>query len=292
MDSIAGFAYVLAWRLIRKLPESFSYWIFKQGARFLDPEKNKGAARLRFNLSRVKPDFSESELELLFKQSKDSYMRYWCDTFRFPEWDKERIVQSVQVKNENLLLDSLSAGSGAIVALPHAGNWDHAGAYFCAKGIPLVTVAEHLKPERVFQEFLKYRTALGMEVLDLNSRAIVTLVARLREGAMVALVADRDLSQSGIDVTFFGGRARMPAGPSVLSIKTGAPLLTAMISYTSQGILIEFQQVEVPVDGTIEERVAKSVQICADHFAAGISKHPEDWHMLQKIWIDGDRVDA
>jgi KDO2-lipid IV(A) lauroyltransferase len=227
-------------------------------------------------------------MQQLLADAMSSYMRYWCDTFRFPNWDKERINSTVTVTRENLLLDAITSGRGVIVSLPHAGNWDHAGAYFCLKGIHLVTVAERLKPERLFLEFLRYRQAMGMEVLALDSRSIATLAQRLREGHLVALVADRDLSKSGVDVKFFGHPARMPAGPAVLAIKTGAILVTAFVNYTKRGIHITFDEIKVPSEGTQEEKVSAIVQKSADNFAHGISKYPQDWHMLQRIWIDED----
>jgi KDO2-lipid IV(A) lauroyltransferase len=47
----------------------------------------------------------------------------------------------------------------------------------------------------------------------------------------------------------------------------------------------------VPGDGSDDERIAKTVQRCAELFELGITEHPEDWHMLQRIWIDGDFVE-
>ena len=175
--------------------------------------------------------------------------------------------------------------------MPHAGNWDHAGAYFCAKGIHLVTVVEHLKPEKLFLKFLGYRQAMGMEVLPLDGRVLGTLAQRLRQGALVALIADRDLSRSGINVNFFGGPSRMPAGPALLALKTAAPLITAFVSYTETGIHIDFNEVSLPTSGSDEEKVSQTVQSMANQFECGISKHPEDWHMLQRIWTDGDFVE-
>jgi lauroyl/myristoyl acyltransferase len=198
------------------------------------------------------------------------------------------VMSTVKVVNEDLLLDAIERGHGAIVALPHAGNWDHAGAYFCSKGLRLVTVAERLKPEKLFLKFLAYREAIGMEVLPLGGRVIATLAQRLRKGGLVALVADRDLSNAGIEVEFFGAPARMPAGPALLALNTGAPLITAFVSYTDEGLLIEFRLVEIPTSGTQEEMISEIVQRCADNFSDGISSHPQDWHMLQRIWIDGD----
>jgi len=287
-DSLVAWVYILSWKLLRTLPEKTAYSLFDRGAKWLVKRDGKSVQRLRKNLSRVSADLIDSQMNELLEEAMSSYMRYWCDTFRFPNWDKERINSTVTVTREELLLDGIKSGRGVIVALPHAGNWDHAGAYFCLKGIHLVTVAERLKPERLFNEFLRYRQAMGMEVLALDSRSIATLAQRLREGHLIALVADRDLSKSGIDVEFFGKPARMPAGPAVLALKTGAVFLTAFVHYTRNGIHITFDELSIPESGTQEEKVAALVQKSANNFERGISQHPQDWHMLQRIWIDED----
>jgi KDO2-lipid IV(A) lauroyltransferase len=276
---------------VRWLPERTAYWLAYAVADFLTKRNGKNVARLRSNLQRTQPNMTELDLDLLVLNAIRSYMRYWCDTFRFPDWSTQRVCETVTVKNEHLLLDAIAAKTGVIVCLPHAGNWDHAGAYFCAKGIHLVTVAEHLKPEKLFLKFLSYRQAMGMEVLPLDGRVLGTLAQRLRQGALVALVADRDLSRSGIDVNFFGGPARMPVGPALLAMKTSAPLITAFVSYTDSGIHIDFNEVAIPTAGSDDKRVLEIVQRMAKQFEDGISVHPQDWHMLQRIWTDGDFVE-
>ena len=251
----------------------------------------KSVQRLRSNLARTQPNLTSLNLEILVVDAMRSYMRYWCDTFRFPDWSQQRVVETVSVTNEHLLMNAIAARTGVIVALPHAGNWDHAGAYFCAKGVRLVTVAERLKPEKLFLKFLSYRQSMGMEVLPLDGRVLDTLTERLNEGALVALVADRDLSRSGINIDFFGGPARMPAGPALLALKTKAPLITAFVSYTDDGIHIEFNTVVLPESGNESEMVQEIVQATAHLFESGIKKAPQDWHMLQRIWVDGDFKD-
>jgi KDO2-lipid IV(A) lauroyltransferase len=248
-----------------------------------------GVQRLRTNYARVRPDLSATELEKYVKEGMRSYLRYWCDTFRLPSWSDEQIISTVTVVNEHYLRDALAAGSGCIVSLPHAGNWDHAGAYFCKTGAPLVTVAEHLEPEKLFQKFLAYRQSIGMEVLDASARSLATLALRLRSNRLVALVADRDLSKNGVQVNFCGFPARMPAGPAVLSMQTGAPLITAFVSYTGQGLHIEFgSPINVPAEGANSEKVAIMIQESATRLEAHLKSSLTDWHMLQRIWIDGD----
>ena len=290
-ENLTAYIYFAGWRIVRWLPEKFAYSLAYLVADLLSRRDGKSVQRLRSNLKRTNLDITSLDLDLLTIQAMRSYMRYWCDTFRFPDWSQQRINETVTVENEHLLMNAIAAKTGVIVSLPHAGNWDHAGAYFCAKGVNLVTVAERLKPEKLFLKFLEYRQNMGMEVLPLDGRVMGTLAQRLRQGALVALVADRDLSRSGIDVEFFGGPARMPAGPALLALKTDAPLITAYVSYTDTGIHIVFKQVLLPSEGSQEQRVSEIVQMTAQHFEEGIKEKPEDWHMLQRIWIDGDFVE-
>lgn len=288
LDAVVAYLYLLAWRMARWLPEKWAYKLFFGIGKIVIRRKGRSVSRLRSNLARVKPEYSEPQMDGLMQASMKSYMRYWCDTFRFPDWTTDRIMSTVEVHNEHLLMNAISAGTGVIVALPHSGNWDHAGAYFCGKGVKLATVAERLKPDLLFRKFLAYREAMGMEVLALDSRTIPTLARRLREGGLVALVADRDLSKSGVTVNFFAGQARMPAGPALLAVSTGAPLLTAYVSYTQTGIHIDFALIPMSQLEAQQERVSEMVQRCADNYAMGIAEHPQDWHMLQRIWIDAD----
>lgn len=280
--------YFVGWRIVRWLPEKSAYALFYKVADALVKRNGKSVQRLRSNLARTQPGITNLNLDLLVIDAMRSYMRYWCDTFRFPDWSSQRVTETVSVTNEHLLMEAIAAKTGVIVALPHAGNWDHAGAYFCAKGVPLVTVAERLKPEKLFLKFLSYRESMGMEVLPLDGRVLDTLADRLRDGALVALVADRDLSRSGIEVDFFGAPARMPAGPALLAIRTQAPLITAFVSYTDVGVHIDFKSVMLPSSGSEREMVQEIVQMTAVHFEDGISQQPQDWHMLQRIWTDGD----
>ena len=286
-DTLVYWGYNLAWKIIRWIPESSAYRLTDRFSDFIYARNGKGVNRLRSNYQRVRPELDATQLEFLVNAGIRSSMRYWCDTFRFPSWSQERLISTTVCDNENFLRDPIAEKRGCIVALPHAGNWDHAGAYFCATGIPLTTVAEHLKPEKLFRKFLEYRTAIGMEVLDLNSRSIAVLSQRLRAGKLIALVADRDLSKNGIPVNFFGKGAQMPAGPALLAIQTGADLITAFVKYEDVGIRIIFEEaIAVPESGSVPEKAAAMTQIMADRFAKHLAVNTVDWHMMQRIWLD------
>jgi KDO2-lipid IV(A) lauroyltransferase len=290
-DFLVARAYFFGWSIIRRISEKRATKLFQRIGSWMYKRNGKSVARLRSNLARVQPELASDELDDLVRRGVLSYMRYWMDTFRSPDWSKERILSTVTVTNEHLLIDPINDKSGVVVSLPHAGNWDHAGSYFCSRGAQLVTVAEILKPRALFEKFLAYRQAIGMEVLPLDSRAFPTLLQRARDGKLIALVADRDLSASGIDVKFFDGVARMPAGPAIVAIRTGIPLVTAFVSYTKTGLHVDLKEIKIPDVGDEESRIKATVQLCADNFAEGIKESPDDWHMMQRIWVDRDFVE-
>ena len=279
--------YLFAWKLIAVLPEKSAYKLADYVSDRIYKKNGKGIKRLRGNYGRVMPEYSSQKLEELTKLGMRSYMRYWFDTFRLSKWSKNRIISTTQVIRENLLRDPIQSKQGCIVALPHAGNWDHAAAYFCSTGITLTAVVEKLKPEAIFKKFLAYRQSIGIEAISHKEKPIPILTQRLQAGKLIALVADRDMSRNGIEVNFFGKTSKMPSGPAILAIKTGAPLITAYVRYTSGGIEIIFDETLKPTNsGSEEEQIKIITQSMADNFAKRIKENPVDWHMLQRIWID------
>ena len=268
-----AYAYLIGWRVVRLLPEKIAYRLFYFIGDYVLKKNGRSIQRLRFNLQRVSK-LQGVQLDVLTKNAMRSYMRYWCDTFRMPDWSASKINRDVELVNAEVFTAPLDAGRGVVVALPHSGNWDHAAAYFLGRGYKAVTVAERLKPERVFQAFLKYREELGLEVLSTDMRTVPTLIKRAKEGFIIALVADRDLSSHGVEVEFFDSKAKMPAGPAVIAEKAGVDLIGAFISYTPTSIKIVFEKLDY------------SVQAQASFFESELKKNPVDWHMLQRIWIN------
>jgi len=279
--------YLFAWKVIGVLPEKSAYKLANVISDRVYSKNGKGVKRLRSNYRRVMPNISERQLDEFTKDGMRSYLRYWFDTFRLNKWSKSRIIETTFVVRENLLRDPIATKQGCIIALPHAGNWDHAAAYFCSTGITLTAVVEKLKPEAIFQKFLAYRQSIGIEAISHKEKTIPILMERLNQGKLIALVADRDMSRNGIEVNFLGGIAKMPAGPAILALKTGAPLVTAYIRYLEKGIEITFDEtIKLPVLGSEEEQIKIVTQSMADNFAQRIKDSPVDWHMLQRIWVD------
>jgi KDO2-lipid IV(A) lauroyltransferase len=280
----AGF--VGGWRLVRTLPEHRAQAVFARLADRAHRRDGPSVRQLRANLRRVRPDLAAAELDELTHQGVRSYFRYWCESFRLPAWPTDDLVSRTRTVHEDRLRTPYADGRGVVVALPHQANWDWAGAWACATGMPLMTVAERLRPERLYDEFVDFRTGLGMRILPLDRERppLPRLAEYLRQGGFVCLLADRDLSRTAVDVTLCGARARMPAGPALLAQQTGAALVPATLSYAARDLEIHFHP-EVPVGGGRAD-VAAAVQEVADAFTSGIHAAPADWHMMQRVFLE------
>ena len=282
------------------LPERLAYRLFATIADVAWRRRGKGVRRLESNLRRTRPDADDAALRALSRHGMRSYLRYWCDAFRLPTWSPERTADTCRPVGEQVVREVLASGRGVVMALSHQGNWDHAGAWSALRLAKVTTVAERLEPVEVFQAFLAFRERLGMEILPLTGGGEVfrTLTRRLRDGGFVPLLADRDLTSTGVEVTFLGEPARMAAGPAALAELTGAALVPVSIYYEQSalspsgwGIAVEFAP-EIPRPDLPDRagRVAAMTQSCADVLGAGILAHPQDWHMLQRVFVaDLDR---
>jgi len=289
-DRLIEFGYAAGWRLVRALPLPVARAIFNAAADRAYRGNGPGTQRLRRNLSMVLGP-GAADLEEVVRAGLRSYARYWMEAFRLPSRTHQQFLTDFRLVSHDDLAACMTAGKGVILALPHVGNWDAAAAYVAANDWPLVTVAERLKPEGLFEQFVAYREKLGMEVLPLTGGerpALDVLAEKATQGYAVALLADRDLSARGIEVRFFGGRTRMPAGPAILALRTGAPLYAADIWYTPTQSVCTMRRIEMPAEseGALDVRVKLVTQRLADAFEVSIAAHPQDWHMLQKMWLD------
>ena len=285
-DRLTELGFVAGWRLVRMLPLPVARSLFFAAADRAYRKNGPGVQRLRQNLAHIVPDPPDS----LVRDGLRSYARYWLEAFRLPSQTKAQCLAGFGISAEHYdwLKTGAADGKGVVLALPHSGNWDAAAAWVTANGWPMVTVAERLKPEAVYRQFLAYREKLGMEVVPLTGGRrppLDVLADRLGQGFLVCLLGDRDLSKNGVEVEFFGGRTRMPAGPAILAIRTGAPLYAVDLSFTPTQTYAVLRRVTPPVDGPLDVRVKATTQLLADAYAAGIADHPQDWHMLQKLWL-------
>lgn len=213
-----------------------------------------------------------------------SWLRTYLEVLALPAWSADEIRDRVTARGEHHARAAY-AGPGVVVALPHLGNWDLAGAWACLSGLSVTTVAENLGPAE-FAAFTAIRGRLGMEVLRHDDPAVLSaLIAAIRRRRMVCLVSDRDLIGSGVPVLFAGHRVTMPAGPALIARRTGATLIAAAGRFTRDGMVLE---VSAPIPTRPgRDGLVTMTQEVADFFVAAIRRAPADWHLFQPFFDQG-----
>ncbi|HEY7010144.1 MAG TPA: phosphatidylinositol mannoside acyltransferase [Jatrophihabitantaceae bacterium] len=299
-DRAVDLGYAAGWGLVKSTPHRLSRRWFTAAADAASVHNGPGTRQLRKNLRRVVgPGWTELQLDQLVGDALRSYSRYWLETFRLPKMDKRAVADGVAANNQGAqhIDAALERGKGAVLTLPHIGNWDASGVWMVDRYGAFTTVAERLKPESLYDRFVEYREGLGFEILPLTGGPrppFEVLRERLRQNKVVCLLGDRDLSRTGVQVDFFGEPTRMPRGPAVLAATTGAALIPAAMWFTADGWgQVIHPPLPVP-DGRLREQVPAVTQALAHVFEKDIAAHPADWHMLQRLWLADlpDRSDA
>ena len=281
---LTDLGYAAGWRVVRAMPEFAARNAFEAGA--LYASRGGGPEQLRKNLARVIGVPPAEVPGSLIRASLASYARYWREAFRLPSMDHQVLARRL---NESAtggehVAAALDAGRGAVLALPHSGNWDMSGVWLTNTHGSFATVAERLKPESLYKRFLDYRESLGFEVLPLTGGArppFEVLAERLRGNGLVCLMSDRDLTKSGVPVNLFGEPTMLPAGPAKLALATCAALLPVHSHFEPD---VAVTAIGAPLDISSGD-VGTITQALADEFTTNIAAHPADWHMLQPQWL-------
>jgi KDO2-lipid IV(A) lauroyltransferase len=216
----------------------------------------------------------------------DSYGRYFYELFRLPGATAEWLNANTEAHGFEHIRAALDAGNGVVLALPHLGNWDFAGAWLAAQEVTVSVVAEPLEPPELFDWFVRTRRELGMRVIPLSERAAADVLAALHANHAVCLLCDRDLTGDGIEVDFFGERTTLPGGPALTALRSGAPLIPVGCYFLPHGR----QRVRIgpPVQtartGALRDDVTRVTQDLAHRFEELIRAAPEHWHLMQPNW--------
>ncbi len=242
---------------------------------------------LRRNLGRVLgPGVDEATVERVVAEAFRSYARYWVEAARVGVLRSDQIESTFSIEGFERFREEMARGRGVVIALPHVGSWEYGGRWLAQQGYPMTTVGELLEPPELFDWFTSQRAALGLTVLPPGPDTTVRLLETLRAGRVVGLLADRDLAGNGLEVELFGETTTIPAGPALLALRSGAPLMPCAIYQRPHGRYHTVLQ--PPLDSTRTGRLRPDVQRLTEELARALEDlirlAPEQWHLFQPNW--------
>ncbi len=242
------------------------------------------------NLTRALGPLPAPELRRLTDATFESYARYYFDSFRLTSLSRDAVEAGISVTGWEHVEEALAHDPVApVLALPHLGGWEWAAFWVTmVKGHRLAAVAEELSPPELFEWFLSFRRAIGLNIIPLGPDAANQVVESLASGEIVCLLCDRDLHGGGVPVTFLGEDTTLPAGPAVMALKGGARVLPTAVYFDGdrlRGVVRPPVTIErTPGATSIRPDVPRFMQALAHELEALIREAPEQWHLMQPNW--------
>ena len=233
------------------------------------------------------PSPGNKAVKIAARKAFASYARYWVESFRLPTRSDKELSRGIEVPDYRFVEEALSRGNGVILALPHLGGWEWAGFWMATVNrLPITVVVEPIEPPQLFSWFVNFRSKLGMNVVPLGPSAGAEIARALKRNEIVCLLCDRDISGTGIEVTFMGEDTTLPGGPALMALRTGAVVLPTAVYFEPNGKHLGLVRppLDVTRSGTIKEDVVQVTSQLAEELEFLIRQDPEQWHLFQPNW--------
>jgi lauroyl/myristoyl acyltransferase len=286
-DADSYYLYRLAGAVVPHIPPALGYpaasWL---GARLYASSPQRG--NVEDNMAHVlgqpvgSPRVQSTARQVYRNQAKNYY-----DLLRVAALSADEIRKAVrELRGLEHLDQALSRGKGVVVASAHYGNFDLAGQILAILGYRLTGIAEHLKPERLFQYVRRTRESHGLRFIPIDG-PLLTVYRALRANEMVATALDRNVSGAGRLVKFFGQPARLPDGYLKLALRTGAALVLAFCRRLPDNTVLITIEPEQPLQRTadLEHDIAANLPQVLAVFERYLSRHPDQWVYFQRVWV-------
>ncbi len=272
--------------LANALPLKVVYWIAE---RFADIHF--------FALKKDRDAVAENLSIVLKKEAKDCYGMaltvsrnfglYLADFFRMLRFDRETIKKKVRIEGMENIEQIFRQNRGSIALTCHIGNWELGGVAMAVLGYKMSAVVLNHKHKNINEFFIGQRAKQGVDVITVDS-VMKRCISALRKGRMLALVGDRDFTNTGIMLNFFGVPTSIPKGPAVLSLKTDSPIIPVVCirenRYNYKLIFEKPIEIKRTTDISESELIARATKNLVYAMEKSIRAYPEQWLLFRRFW--------
>jgi KDO2-lipid IV(A) lauroyltransferase len=232
------------------------------------------------------PDLSPEAVVNLARESYEHLGRTFVETALLDSIGKDglqMLVESVEGWEE--IEEVMSKGRGAVLVTGHIGNWELAGSYVAARGIPLDAIVRGMA-NPLFDAYINHtREAIGMTVVH-DSEAVRRTPRSLRAGRAVAFVADQGvMGLASTFVPFFGRPAKTPRGAAVFALRFDVPVVFVVALRKPNGrYRIVVERIEAPQTGDRDRDVDAIVARFTQHLEKWVRAVPAQYFWQHRRW--------
>jgi phosphatidylinositol dimannoside acyltransferase len=284
-DRLVVPGYRAAVRLARLVPPELAYPVLDRLADLVRLGAPGARAAIEANLEQVLGGRGRRHAWAVRGVFRHMLWNYY-DTFRLPAMTDAEIRERVALHGREHLQRALAGGRGAILFSGHVSSVALAAQALALAERGGIVVVEQVQPPALLDLMLRVRGSHGLTYRTLGPGLFGDLAGTLRRNELVFLVVDRDIGGSGSPVELFGRPVRLPTGPALLHLRTGAPILPTYVSRRQDGRLDGVVGAPLPIRLTGHRRpdVTEISRTIARRLEYHIGKYPEQWTMLQGVW--------
>jgi lauroyl/myristoyl acyltransferase len=284
--------YRLAGIVVPRIPPSIGYPLFSLIGGLAHRFNGRARANVGNNIRHVLgPNATQAQVDRLTRATFDYVAYNYYDLFRLPTLDAAHVEAMVTIEGWENVEAALSLGKGLVMTSAHFGNIEMVLYAMLMRGVAITIPAERVEPPELYDYLTSLRMSKGLKLIPVDG-PMLELFRTLRRGGVAGIAGDRNVTEGGTIVEFFGAPARLPDGHARLALRTGAPLILGFSrrlgrdSYEAR----YWPHFCIPEEGSEEDRLAAGVSYVVRGLEEAISACPEQWVVTVPIW--GDSVSS
>jgi KDO2-lipid IV(A) lauroyltransferase len=274
----------LAAFLTRRLPERWAIPIVRWLGRLIY-RLSPLAAASRDNARHVLgPGATPERVSRVARQAFENRLLNLYDMLRLSGMPLQQVSSRTRIEGLEHLQGLLGQPHGVVVVSAHIGPMEFMIQAVAALGYPLLGITEHLQPERLHEFVIGLRSAHGLELISTQA-PLLDVYRRVKRGEILLSAVDRDSTDTGLIVDFFGAPAWVPDGYARLAVRANVPVVFGFCLRTPEGAKGRVCPPVYPDRSLAREEATRDViQRTVRLLEQAIRQDPAEWHLSTPIW--------
>ena len=281
------YAFILAEHTLSRLPRRVSYLIATLVGDIIYLVSPRIRGYIASNVKHVLgPEADDAAIRRVVRGVLRNASKNYLDLIRIPRMNPEEIKRQVTPHGVHHLVEALARGKGVMLVTAHFGSFDIAVQLLASHSVRTTIPVEALKPQRLLDHVVSLRRNKGLNIIPAKSGALQAMLGALRNGEIVLIACDRDVTGEAPKALFFGEETRLPDMAVRLALRTGAAIIPVFNLRRDDGRYDVYVEPPIEVASSGRANVAEHMNEVIRVVEKYIKSCPEQWAVLEPVWVE------
>ena len=279
------YLFILAEHTLSRLPRRIGYLIATLVGDIIYLVSPRIRGTIASNVMHVMgAESDDAEVRRVVRGVLRNASKNYLDLIRIPRMKPQQIKRQVTPHGVHHLVDALARGKGVMLVTAHFGSFDMAVQLLAVHSVRTTIPVEALEPERLLDHVVSLRKNKGLNIIPAKSGALQAMIKALRNGEIVLIACDRDITGEAPKALFFCEETRLPDMAVRIALRTGAAIIPVFNIRRDDGeydVYVE-PPIEVVSNGTanVTGHMNEVIRVMEKY----IKSCPEQWAVLEPVW--------